>query len=99
MPFDKIKKKILKLEDISTFTETSKEKIKNSLDFRINEYQSQINNLTQEKNNSLIKRSQNEVKINLISSQKNIDFNNNEKINEEIKIIQKKNFDLLIDQE
>ena len=35
----------------------------------------------------------------LISSQKNIDFNNNEKINEEIKIIQKKNFDLLIDKE
>ena len=99
MPFAALEKKILKLEDISTFTETSKEKIKNSLDFRINEYQSQINNLTQEKNNSLIKRSQNEVKINLISSQKNIDFNNNEKINEEIKIIQKKNFDLLIDQE
>ena len=94
-----LEKKILKLEDTSTFTETSKEKIKNSLDFRINEYQSQINNLTQEKNNSLIKRSQNEVKINLISSQKNIDFNANEKINEEIKIIQKKNFDLLIDQE
>ena len=63
MPFAALEKKILKLEDISTFTETSKEKIKNSLDFRINEYQSQINNLTQEKNNSLIKRSQNEVKI------------------------------------
>ena len=94
-----LEKKIMKLEDTSTFTETSKEKIINSLDYKVNEFQSQINNLTQQKNNSLIKKSQNEVKINLMSSEKNIDYITNEKINEQIKKIQKENFDLLTDQE
>ena len=94
-----LEKKIIKLEDTSTFTETSKEKIINSLDYKVNEYQSQINNLTKQKNNSLIKKSQNEVKINLISNEKTTDYNTNEKINEQIKQIQKENFDLLIDQE
>ena len=94
-----LEKKIIQLEDTSTFTETSKEKIVNSLDYKVNEYQSQINNLVQQKNNSMIKKSQNEVKINLISSEKNIDYNTNEKINENIRKIQKENFDLLIDQE
>ena len=94
-----LEKKILKLEDTSTFTETSKEKIVNSISFKLNEFQAQINNLIQQKNNSIIKRSQNEVKIKLISSEKNIDFNTNEKINEQIRQIQKENFELLIDQE
>ncbi len=94
-----LEKKILKLEDTSTFTETSKEKIINSISFKLNEFQAQINNLIQQKNNSIIKRSQNEVKIKLISSEKNIDFNTNEKINEQIRQIQKENFELLIDQE
>ena len=39
-----LEKKIMKLEDTSTFTETSKEKIINSLDYKVNEFQSQINN-------------------------------------------------------
>ena len=94
-----LEKKIIKLEDTSTFTETSKEKIINSISFKLNEFQAQINNLIQQKNNSIIKRSQNEVKIKLISSEKNIDFNSNEKINEQIRQIQKENFELLIDQE
>ena len=94
-----LEKKIIKLEDTSIFTETSKEKIINSLDYKINEFQSQINNLTQQKNNSLIKKSQNELKINLISNEKNIDYNTNEKINEEIRKIQKENFELKIDEE
>ena len=94
-----LEKKIIQLEDTSTFTETSKEKIINSLSFEQNEFQAQINNLIQQKNNSLIKQSQNEVKIKLISSEKNIDFNSNEKINEQIIQIQKENFELLIDQE
>ena len=94
-----LEKKIMKLEDTSTFTETSKEKIINSLDYKVNEFQSQINNLTQQKNNSLIKKSQNELKINLISNEKNIDYNTNEKINEEIRKIQKENFELKIDEE
>ena len=94
-----LEKKIIKLEDTSVFSENSKEKIINSLDFKINEYQSQINNLTQKKNNSMIKKAQNEIKINLISSEKNIDFKTNEKINEEITQIQKENFNLLVDQE
>ena len=94
-----LEKKIIKLEDTSIFTDTSKEKIINSLDYKINEFQSQINNLTQQKNNSLIKKSQNELKINLISNEKNIDYNTNEKINEEIRKIQKENFELKIDEE
>ena len=94
-----LEKKIIKLEDTSIFSETSKEKIINSLDYKINEFQSQINNLTQKKNNSMIKKAQNEIRINLISSEKNIDYKNNEKINEEITNIQKENFDLLVDQE
>ena len=94
-----LEKKIIKLEDTSIINETSKEKLINSLDFKINEFQSQINSLTQKKNNSIIKKSQNEIKINLISSEKNIDYNKNEKINEEIREIQKENFDLLVDQE
>ena len=94
-----LEKKIIKLEDTSIFTETSKEKIINSLDYKINEFQSQINNLTQQKNNSLIKKSQNELKINLISNEKNIDYVTNEKINEEIRKIQKENFELKIDEE
>ena len=94
-----LEKKIIKLEDTSIFTETSKEKIINSLDYKINEFQSQINNLTQQKNNSLIKKSKNELKINLISNEKNIDYNTNEKINEEIRKIQKENFELKIDEE
>ena len=94
-----LEKKLIKLEDTSTFNETYKEKLINSLDFKINEFQSQINNLIQQKNNSLIKKSQNEIKINLISSEKNIDFASNEKINEEITKIQKENFDLVVDQE
>ena len=94
-----LEKKIIKLEDTSIFTETSKEKIINSLDYKNNEFQSQINNLTQQKNNSLIKKSQNELKINLISNEKNIDYNTNEKINEEIRKIQKENFELKIDEE
>ena len=94
-----LEKKIIKLEDTSTFTETSKEKIKNSLDFKINEFYSQINNLTKQKNNSLIKKSQNEVKINIISNEKSTDYIANEKINEQIKKIQKENFELLIDQD
>jgi exonuclease SbcC len=94
-----LEKKIIKLEDTSIINEASKEKLINSLDFKINEFQSQINSLTQKKNNSIIKKSQNEIKINLISSEKNIDYNKNEKINEEIREIQKENFDLLVDQE
>ena len=94
-----LEKKIIKLEDTSTFSETSKEKIVNSLDYKVNEFQSQINNLTQKKNNSIIKKAQNEIKINLISREKNIDYKTNEKINEEITQIQKENFDLLVDQE
>ena len=94
-----LEKKIIKLEDTSVFSENSKEKIINSLDFKVNEFQSQINNLTQKKNNSIIKKAQNEIRINLISSEKNIDYKTNEKINEEITKIQKENFDLLIDQE
>ena len=94
-----LEKKIIKLEDTSTFSETSKEKIVNSLDYKVNEFQSQINNLTQKKNNSIIKKSQNEIKINLISNEKNIDYKANEKINEQITQIQKENFDLLVDQE
>ena len=94
-----LEKKIIKLEDTSIFSETSKEKIINSLDYKVNEFQSQINNLTQKKNNSIIKKSQNEIKINLISREKNIDYKTNEKINEEITQIQKENFELLIDQE
>ena len=47
----------------------------------------------------MIKKSQNEVKINLISSEKNIDYNTNEKINEKIRKIQKENFELKIDEE
>ena len=94
-----LEKKIVKLEDTSTFSETSKEKIVNSLDYKVNEFQSQINNLTQKKNNSIIKKAQNEIKINLISREKNIDYKTNEKINKEIAQIQKENFDLLVDQE
>ena len=94
-----LEKKIIKLEDTSIFSDTSKEKIINSLDYKINEFQSQINNLTQKKNNSMIKKAQNEIKINLISSEKNLDYKSNEKINEEITKIQKENFDLLVDQE
>ena len=94
-----LEKKIIKLEDTSIFSETSKEKIINSLDFKVNEFQSQINNLTQKKNNSMVKKAQNEIKINLISSEKNIDFKSNDKKNEEISKIQKENFDLLVDQE
>ena len=94
-----LEKKIIKLEDTSTFSETSKEKIVNSLDYKVNEFQSQINNLTQKKNNSIIKKAQNEIKINLISREKNIDYKTNEKINKEITEIQKENFDLLVDQE
>ena len=94
-----LEKKLIKLEDTSIFNETSKEKIINSLDFKINEFQSQMNNLNKQKNNSIIKKSQNEIKINLISSEKNIDFASNDKINEQITDIQKENFELLIDQE
>jgi hypothetical protein len=94
-----LEKKLIKLEDTSIFNETSKEKIINSLDFKINEFQSQMNNLNKQKNNSIIKKSQNEIKINLISSEKNIDFASNDKINAQITEIQKENFELLIDQE
>ena len=94
-----LEKKIIKLEDTSVFSETSKEKLRNTLDFKVNEFQSQINNLVQRKNNSIIKKSQNEIKINLISNEKNLDFKANEKINEQIKEIQKENFNLLVDQE
>ena len=94
-----LEKKIIKLEDTSIISETSREKLINSLDFKVNEFQSQINNLTQKKNNSIIKKSQNEIKINLISNEKNIDYKANEKINEQITQIQKENFDLLVDQE
>jgi len=58
-----------------------------------------MNNLNKQKNNSIIKKSQNEIKINLISSEKNIDFASNDKINAQITEIQKENFELLIDQE
>jgi len=94
-----LEKKLIKLEDTSIFNETSKEKIINSLDFKINEFQSQMNNLNKQKNNSIIKKSQNEIKINLISSEKNIDFASNDKINAQITEIQKENFELLINQE
>ena len=94
-----LEKKLIKLEDTSIFNETSKEKIINSLDFKINEFQSQMNNLNKQKNNSIIKQSQNEIKINLISSEKNIDFASNDKINAQITEIQKENFELLINQE
>ena len=94
-----LEKKIMKLEDTSIFTETSKEKIINSLDYKINEFQSQINNLTQQKNNSLIKKSQNELKINLISNEKNIENITDENINEEIRNLQKENYRLKIDEE
>ena len=94
-----LEKKILKLEDTSVFSETSAEKLNNLVDFKINQFQSQINNLTQKKNNATIKKAQNEIKINLISAGKNCDYKSNEKINEEIMGIQKENFELLIDQD
>ena len=94
-----LEKKIIKLEDTSIFSETSKEKIINLLDGKINEFQSEINSLNQKKNNSTIKKSQNEIKINLMSNEKNLDYKKNEKINEEITQIQKENLKLLIELE
>ena len=47
----------------------------------------------------MIKKSQNEIKINLLSNEKNLDYKKNEKINEEITKIQKENLELLIELE
>ena len=61
-----LENKLLKLEDLSVVDYNSKDKIINNLNEKINEFQNEINNLTQKKRlYSQSKKSKNEIKLKL----------------------------------
>ncbi len=95
-----LENKIIEYEEMNYFPLNLKEKIENDINSNINNLQNEINKLVQDKNNYIIKISQNEIKIKLSQNQKNVVKNiSGENKRDDIFSKQKENYNLNIEKE
>ena len=94
-----LENKILKMEDTSILNENSKDKISQSLNSRIDDFQEEINNLNKKLNNCTVLRSQNEIKLKLSKAEALKSKSIKEKLKSEIIESQKENFKLIMEEE
>ena len=95
-----LENKIIEYEEMNYFPLNLKEKIENEINSTVNDYQNELNKLFQDKNKYIIKISQNEIKIKLTQSQKNINKNSNgENKRDDIFSKQKENYKLNVEKE
>ena len=95
-----LENKIIEYEEMNYFPLNLKEKIENDINSNINNFQNDINKLVQDKNNYIIKISQNEIKIKLSQNQKNVVKNlTGENKRDDIFSKQKENYNLNIEKE
>ena len=94
-----LENKILKMEDSTVINETSKDKISESLNSKIDDFQEEINKLNKKINNCKVLRSQNEIKLKLSKAEALKSKSIKEKLKNEIIESQKENFKLLMEEE
>ena len=94
-----LEKKLLKMEDSTIIDYNSKEKIANNLKTKIEDFQNEINTLTQKKNDYAVKKSQNELKLKLSKTEALKSKSMKEKLKNDIMEGQKENFKLIMEEE
>ena len=94
-----LENRIVKMEDSTIVNFNSKDKISDELNSKINDYQNEINSLTQKKNNCNVKKSQNEIKLKLSKAEALKSKSLKEKLKTDIIEGQRENFKLIMEEE
>ena len=94
-----LENKLLKMDDSGMFDGSSKDKISDSINEKINDFQNEINNLTQKKNDCTVKKSQNEIKLKLSKAEALKSKTMKETLKNDIVEGQRENFKLIMEEE
>ena len=94
-----LENKLLKMEDSTMFDGSSKDKISASINDKINDFQNEINSLTQKINDCTVKKSQNEIKLKLSKAEALKSKTMKETLKTDIVEGQRENFKLIMEEE
>ena len=94
-----LENKLLKMEDSTMFDGSYKDKISVSINDKINDFQNEINSLTQKINDCTVKKSQNEIKLKLSKAEALKSKTLKETLKTDIVEGQRENFKLIMEEE